>query len=98
MPSFHLLATLVYEVQRGGGRAQTEDVARSLRVTPRRAGPLVEAAVNAGLVERREDLIELTDAGLSLAASMVDRISGAETRSVEAFSPYTTYVPERWWP
>jgi hypothetical protein len=99
MPSFQRLTELALVIERAGGEAPWGYCRAQLRLTPLAAMPLLEDAVAAEVIELREDgVCRLLPPGVSIAAAMVERLASAERRSIEAFQPYTTYFPERWWP
>jgi hypothetical protein len=95
--SFQRLSEFAYFVHRAGGRASVNDVARPLRMTPTQAETLASQAVERGLANV-DNAITLTDEGRSLGVAMEERLRDAETKALQAFRPYTSYIPERWWP
>jgi hypothetical protein len=99
MPSFQRLGELTLAIDRAGGIATAAQCRVLLRfATVAAAAGLLADAEAAGLVELEQSSYRLRPAGSSLAAAFAERLASTQRRSLEAFQPYTTYVPERWWP
>jgi hypothetical protein len=98
MPSFQFLLELSYAIHREGDVATVERCRRVLRLSAGPAEQLFADAETAGLVQREADMLRLLPPGLSLATAMSQRLAETRRRSLEAFQPYTTYVPKTWWP
>ena len=98
MPSFQRLAELTLVLDRLGGEGAVSDCRARMSLTRLAMAQLLTDAVAAGVAEVRNDRCRLLGPGASLAGAMSERLAWTETRSLESFQPYTTYVPGRWWP
>ena len=74
------------------------ELRRRVGRTDQQLDVLVLWASERGLVHETDDTLALTERGEGTARSVYAEVRRARAAAVPKFSPYTEYVPRRWWP
>lgn len=99
MSSFFDISELALALRRMPDGASPSSLAAELQMTESDATRLAQHAEELGAVALTDDrLVTLTPVGNSLGGAMEEHLAVIEPRVLASFEPYTSYVPERWWP
>jgi len=94
---FHDLALLTAALELArDDRDQLATLTRATRRASSQLLPIVEEAIELGLVVESRERWELTPAGRSLGSSVLAAARTARTAARERYRPYDEYVPEGW--